>query len=140
MNWATQLFRCPGWASLVWAFDPIAASRRLRQISASRLRSVPVNVVDWTDVGTVAGSDPQVVFPGEPDSAVAAADTEAIEAGPAENAADSPKRSSGKPVPDEQYPAKLREHVAGTGGVTPSAREIAWCCQSDRTERGGWRP
>ena len=36
---------------LVWVFHPLAALRRLSQIANSRLRSVPVNVMDWTGAG-----------------------------------------------------------------------------------------
>ena len=41
----------PRFGLMVWIFHPFAALRRLSQISASRLRSVPVNVIDWTGAG-----------------------------------------------------------------------------------------
>ena len=47
MSWVGWLIHCRGSGFLVWAFHPFAALRRVSQISASRLRSVPLQVIDW---------------------------------------------------------------------------------------------
>ena len=104
---------------LVWAFHPFAALRRLSQISASRLCSVPVNVMDWAGA-MAADALPDVGNRGVPGEALAAMpDGQPIEAAPDTEVADPLKRVGRKPVPDEQYAAKLREHVAAAGGVIP---------------------
>ena len=116
----------PRFGLMVWAFHPFAALRRLSQISASRLRSVPLHVIDWTEAGTAASALPEEVPDDAPDSVlVVASDGQPIEAGPGTEAVDSPKRAGRKPVPDEQYADQLREHVAAAGGAIPSAREVA---------------
>ncbi len=48
----------PRFGLMVWAFHPFAALRRVSQISASRLRSVPVSVINWTGPGAAAGALP----------------------------------------------------------------------------------
>jgi Protein of unknown function (DUF2637) len=51
----------PRFGLLVWAFHPIAALRRLSQISASRLRSVPLHVIDWTVTGSGQARSPGMI-------------------------------------------------------------------------------
>ncbi len=111
---------------LVWVFHPLAALRRLSQISASRLHSVPLHVIDWTDAGPAAGAVPDggsLDVPGN--VLVVAPDGRSIAPGPDESVAETPKRAGRKPVPDEFYVAQLRELVGAAGGVIPSAREVA---------------
>ena len=110
---------------LVWAFHPFAALRRLSQISASRLRSVPANVLDWADAGPRVDAFAEDAPPEVPGDTLTTSDGQPIEAAPDTEMADPPKRAGRKPVPDEQYAAKLREHVAVADGVIPSAREVA---------------
>ena len=116
----------PRFGLMVWAFHPFAALRRLSQISASRLRSVPVDVIDWTGagsaVGTLAGGAP-LDAPGT--VLVAVPDERSIEPDLHTEVAEAIKRAGRKPVPDEFYAEQLRELVAADGGVVPSAREVA---------------
>jgi hypothetical protein len=111
----------PTFGFVVWAFHPWAALRRVSQIEGSRLHSVPITVMDWGSGATKVAAvlaDPPVVE-------LAAADDAAGESFAAGGEAGAPRRAGRKPVPDELYAVKLREYVRATGGVVPSAREVA---------------
>lgn len=111
---------------LVWAFHPFAALRRLSQIASSRLSSVPLHVIDWTDAGPAAGAVPDggpLDAPGN--VLVVVPNGRSTAPGPDEGVAETAKRAGRKPVPDEHYLARLRELIAAAGGIVPSAREVA---------------
>ena len=110
---------------LVWAFHPFAALRRLSQISASRLRSVPVNVMDWAGAPVSVHELPGVPA-AVPDHAVILA--AAVNLDDERTHEDGPRirqKVGRTPVPDELYLGKLRALVDDTGGIIPSAREVA---------------
>lgn len=107
----------------VWVFHPIAALRRLSQIAGSRLRSVPVTVMDWQEPVRTAVA----VLPLEPPALERQIGAAAGDAGdvPVEPVAPVLPRQSGRaPVPDELYLERLRDLVAEDGGVVPSIREV----------------
>lgn len=116
----------PKFGVVVWVFHPIAALRRLSQIAASRLRSVPVTVMDWQQpVGTavtVVPLEPPVL---EPEIGAAAGEAGDVSVEPVAPMASPPRRPGRAPVPDELYLARLRELIAEAEGVSPSAREVA---------------
>lgn len=113
-----------GW--LVWLFHPWAAVCHLSRIAGSRLRSVPVTVMDWQQsVGTavtVVPLEPPVL---EPEIGAAAGDAGDVSVEPVAPMVSPPRRPGRAPVPDELYLARLRELIAAAGGVIPSAREVA---------------
>ena len=116
----------PRFGLLVWVFHPFAALRRLSQIAGSRLHSVPLRVIDWTDAGPAAGAVPDCGSLDVPGNVlVVVPNGRSTAPGSNEDVAEAPKRAGRKPVPDEHYAAKLREHIAAAGGVVPSAREVA---------------
>jgi hypothetical protein len=121
----------PRFGLMVWAFHPFAATRRVSQITNSRLHSVPLEVMDWTGApGLMVTSEtsalaqrapvelPSGAGVGAPDVPPSATHLQVRDAGV-------PHRVGRRPVPDEYYAAKLRELVAAGGGITPSAREVA---------------
>ena len=115
----------PRFGFMVWAFHPFAALRRVSQISASRLCSVPLNVMDW-----MGAPSPVHQLPGAPAAApgsavVLVSNALPTDALPDGNRGRTVRRAGRKPVPDEFYAAQLREHVAAAGGVIPPAREVA---------------
>jgi hypothetical protein len=115
----------PRFGLAVWAFHPFAALKRVSQIAGSRLRSVPVTVMDWEGAPASVHELPGVP-PEAPDrTLILAAPVEPAGAPPQEEGPRIHMRAGRTPVPDELYLAKLREHVEEAGGVIPSAREVA---------------
>jgi hypothetical protein len=126
----------PKFGTVVWAFHPFAALKRVSQIAGSRLRSVPITVMDWTGVPASVR-----VLPGVPDvadrSVLLAAPVEAEDDHAGSDASDHDcteegaeevrdQRKAGRtPVPDELYRGRLRELIAENEGVIPSIREVA---------------
>jgi hypothetical protein len=110
----------PQFGFLVWAFHPFAAVRRVSQITGSRLRSVPVTVMDWSGTAELVR---ELEEAGPP--VLLAAPIEAGDEGPERPEARIPQKSGRSPVPDELYVGRLRELVDAAGGTVPSARDVA---------------
>lgn len=126
----------PAFGLVVWALHPWAALKKVSQIAESRLRSVPVTVMDWEDV--LASMQELASAPNRPVILAAPVDTEdddpsVDEAGGLDDKLDqldqeetpASRKAGRSSVPDELYMAKLRELVDEAGGVVPSAREVA---------------
>jgi hypothetical protein len=127
----------PRFGLIVWAFHPWAALRKVSQIAASRLRSVPVSVLDWEGAPTPAhelvGVSNRPVILAAPvemeadkvgENEASALDDERTQED-VEEEAPAPRKTGRSSVPDELYMAKLGELVEKAGGVVPSAREVA---------------
>jgi Protein of unknown function (DUF2637) len=130
----------PQFGLVVWAFHPWAALKRVSQIAASRLYSVPVTVMDWDGV-SISTSELLDAPIGVPEHAVILGAPVAVEEDrarndPASQADDSteddaveevrtPQKAGRSAVPDELYMGKLRDLVDETEGAVPSAREAA---------------
>jgi Protein of unknown function (DUF2637) len=131
----------PQFGLVVWAFHPWAALKKVSQIAESRLRSVPVTVMDWEaasaparELATIPGEvmEERVLLaaPVEADSddhgqaEVDKAETEGTKEG-ADTAIHVRHKGTRSGVPDELYLVKLRNLVDEAGGVMPSAREVA---------------
>jgi hypothetical protein len=121
----------PRFGLMVWAFHPFAATRRVSQITNSRLHSVPLEVMDWTGALPSEGAPEETALGKRapvqvPSGAVMSApDVPSSETHLDVGEASVPRRVGRRPVPDEYYAAKLRELVAAGGGITPSSREVA---------------
>jgi hypothetical protein len=116
-----------GW--IVWCFHPWATLKRLSQIGASRLQSVPVTVMDW-DADSVQLPPYPVILAAPVEMGDDDDRNEAIELGDcvttnAEEDARVLRKAGRSPVPDELYLIRLRELVGEAGGVVPSTREVA---------------
>jgi hypothetical protein len=139
----------PRFGAVVWLFHPFGTLHRLSQIAASRLRSIPLDVMDWQrplaavtvvplstpvdepaeELAEVAAEakesagdvapEPEVLAPAVPETAAPTGE------GTHDDALRIHKRTGRAPVPDELYLVKLRELVAEAGDVVPSARQVA---------------
>lgn len=115
----------PRFSLIVWVFHPFAALGRVSEIAASRLRSIPVTVMDWTDapISVRRSSGAAIDVPDHP--VILAAPVEPADALPV---ADEPRprgKAGRTPVPDELYLGRLQVVIADNGGEVPSIREIA---------------
>jgi hypothetical protein len=129
----------PRFGLLVWLFHPWAALKHLSRMAASRLRSVPVTVMDWEGaavrVHELAGASDEIyarpvilAAPVEVEDDRAGSEASELDECIAEDAGEEVRtqRKAGRsPVPDELYLVKLRELVGEAGGVVPSIREVA---------------
>lgn len=113
----------PRFGFLVWVFHPLAALRHVSRIATSRLRSIPVNVVDWTGAPPAAHqlADAEDAPAG---GVILVPELEPSDVHPVENP-NLRGRAGRKPIPDEFYADQLRKIVADGGGVVPSGREVA---------------
>jgi hypothetical protein len=113
----------PRFGFAVWLFHPVAALRHVSRIAHSRLRSVPVTVMDW-DGGLTPllelgeGAD----VPEHP--VILAAPVDADDECADEEATKARQKAGRSPVPDELYLAALRKLVEGNDDEILSAREI----------------
>jgi hypothetical protein len=114
----------PPLGTAVWVMHPFASMRRMSQITASRLRSIPLDVMDYA--GVVPSTSAPKSAPGN--TVVPALVAQIVGAQPNASArgtcAPSPRPVRRKTVSDEHYVAQVREIVMATG-VVPSAREVA---------------
>jgi hypothetical protein len=115
----------PRFGLAVWAFHPFAALKRVSQIAGSRLRSVPVTVMDWTGAPVPVHELEGIPTEAPDRPVILAAQVESADEPLPEKEPRLHVRAGRTPVPDELYLAKLREHVEEAGGVIPSAREVA---------------
>jgi hypothetical protein len=110
---------------LVWLLHPFSAYTRVRQISASRLQSVPLSVMDWQDE-----SAPRLETQAVQLHSIQAAAPDLPVATP-HQVCEVPPLAAGTAAPptprlgDDYYAARLGELVAANSGKVPSAREVA---------------
>jgi hypothetical protein len=123
----------PRFGLMVWAFHPWAALRRVSQIEGSRLRSVPLTVMDWEGEAVSTPELPGAprVVPEHPvllgapvDVEDEASELDECTEGNAGEEVDARPKAGRTPVPDELYLEGLRKLVAENAGVVPSIREV----------------
>lgn len=126
---------------IVWALHPFAALRKVSQIAGSRVRSVPVTVMDWKGVPSPVRELATVSCEVMDNPVILAAPLEAAddELGQAEAAVSddkstqedaaeavrTPVKAGRSPLPDELFVDGLRRLVEENEGVMPSIREVA---------------
>jgi hypothetical protein len=115
----------PKLGTVVWAFHPFAALKRVSQIAGSRLRSVPITVMDWTGAPASVYELPGVPAEAADRPVILAAPVEQVAVCTQEDEEPTRQKAGRAPVPDELYLGRLRELVAENGGVAPSIREVA---------------
>lgn len=115
----------PKFGAVVWAFHPFAALKRVSQIAGSRLRSVPISVMDWTGAPASVHELPGVSAEIADRPVLLAAPVEPVADCSQEDEASTQQKSGRAPVPDDLYLGRLQELVAENGGVVPSIREVA---------------
>lgn len=127
----------PRFGFLVWIFHPFGALQRVSRIAGSRLRSIPVTVMDWAGTVTPVQELGDVTPETSGLRAILAAPVAPTDAPTSADERPARRRAGRAAVPDELYLGRLRELVAGNGGAVPSIREVALklSVEQDRARR-----